>query len=263
MSLLRFPSTLRIRNRNSGLHAKVAAKSGRANRLSPHGSLHRWQRGPRWQTCPRLVGFQSTIEREFFELFCSVDGVGVKKALRAMVQPVQDIAVTIEQQDAKGLSALPGVGPATAERIIAKLRRKMPRFALLVRRDAPGMEPQAPGLIDETFEALVVLGHAEADARRLIEQALAGGKKFKDSESMIQAIYENKPAQKKPSSSANPEFDSNSWSCLRQNLCLNHLFAFLSKIRQTVASDPIGGASIAANHDRSPSLLLLFRNDSP
>ncbi len=115
---------------------------------------------------PRLVGFMTTIERDFFELFCSVDGVGVKKALRAMVQPVQDIAVTIEKQDAKGLAALPGVGPATAERIIAKLRRKMPRFALLVRREIPGSEPQAPGLIEETFEALVVLGHGEADARR-------------------------------------------------------------------------------------------------
>lgn len=138
---------------------------------------------------PKLVGFQSTIEREFFELFCSVDGVGVKKALRAMVLPVQDIAVTIEQQDAKGLSALPGVGPATAERIIAKLRRKMPRFALLVRRDLPGAEPQAPGLIEETYEALIVLGHVEADARRLIEQALSGSKKYKDSESLIQAIY--------------------------------------------------------------------------
>lgn len=138
---------------------------------------------------PKLVGFLTTIERDFFELFCSVDGVGVKKALRAMVQPVQDIAVTIEQQDAKGLSALPGVGPATAERIIAKLRRKMPRFALLVRREMPGMEPQTLSLIEETFEALVVLGHAEADARRLIDQAVAGGKKYKDSESMIQAIY--------------------------------------------------------------------------
>jgi Holliday junction DNA helicase RuvA len=138
---------------------------------------------------PRLVGFLTPVEREFFELFCSVDGVGVKKALRAMVQPVQDIAVVIEQQDAKGLSALPGVGPATAERIIAKLRRKMPRFALMVRRDVPGIEPQVPGLVEETFEALVVLGHAEADARRLIETALSGGKKFKDSESMIQAIY--------------------------------------------------------------------------
>lgn len=138
---------------------------------------------------PRLVGFLTTIERDFFELFCSVDGVGVKKALRAMVQPVQDIAVTIEKQDAKGLAALPGVGPATAERIIAKLRRKMPRFALLVRREIPDFDTQAPGLVDETFEALVVLGHSEADARKLIEQALAGTKKYKDSESLIQAIY--------------------------------------------------------------------------
>ena len=138
---------------------------------------------------PKLVGFLTTIERDFFELFCSVDGVGVKKALRAMVRPVQDTAIMIEQQDAKGLSTLPGVGPATAEKIIATLRRKMPRFALLVRREMPGAEVQKPGVVDETFQALLVLGHNEADARRLIEQALAGSKKFKDTESMIQAIY--------------------------------------------------------------------------
>jgi Holliday junction DNA helicase RuvA len=73
----------------------------------------------------------------------------------------------IEQQDAKGLSSLPGVGPATAEKIIATLRRKMPRFALLVRRDAPGLEPQKPGVVDETFEALIVLGHSEADSSQI------------------------------------------------------------------------------------------------
>ena len=39
---------------------------------------------------PRLIGFTTVIEREFFEMFCSVDGVGVKKALRGMVRPVQD-----------------------------------------------------------------------------------------------------------------------------------------------------------------------------
>ncbi len=81
---------------------------------------------------PRLVGFLSEAEREFFELFCSVDGVGVKKALRAMVRPVREVATAIEEQDATVLSSLPGVGPATAERIIAKLRRKVPKFALLV-----------------------------------------------------------------------------------------------------------------------------------
>jgi len=85
---------------------------------------------------PRLIGFLTEVEREFFELFCSVDGVGVKKALRAMVRPVKEVATSIEEQDAKGLSALPGIGPAMAERIIAKLRRKVPKFARRVRDPA-------------------------------------------------------------------------------------------------------------------------------
>ncbi|MFN5102062.1 MAG: Holliday junction branch migration protein RuvA [Planctomycetota bacterium] len=144
---------------------------------------------------PKLVGFLTTSERDFFELFCSVDGVGFKKALRAMTKPVQDTAVLIEQQDAKGLSSLPGVGPATAEKIIATLRRKMPRFALLVRQEAPGAELQTTGVVEETFQALLVLGHSEADAKRLIDQAIAGGKKFKDSESMIHAIYQRQTGQ--------------------------------------------------------------------
>jgi Holliday junction DNA helicase RuvA len=144
---------------------------------------------------PKLVGFLSTAERDFFELFCSVDGVGVKKALRAMTKPVQDTAVLIEQQDAKGLSSLPGVGPATAEKIIATLRRKMPRFALLVRQLPQGIEPQTTGVVDETYQALLVLGHSESDAKRLIEQALVGGKKFKDSEAMIHAIYQRQTGQ--------------------------------------------------------------------
>ena len=138
---------------------------------------------------PRLVGFLSTPERDFFELFCSVDGVGVKKALRAMTQPVQDIAIMVEQQEAKGLSGLPGIGPATAERIIAKLRRKMPKFALLVRRETPAGEKLKDGVVEDTYHALLALGHAESDARQLIAQALASGGKFKDTESLIQAIY--------------------------------------------------------------------------
>ena len=50
---------------------------------------------------PRLVGFLSAIDREFFEIFCSVDGVGVRKALRAMVRPVRELARTIQDQDVK------------------------------------------------------------------------------------------------------------------------------------------------------------------
>ncbi len=141
---------------------------------------------------PRLVGFLSEVEREFFELFCSVDGVGVKKALRAMVRPVRDVAEAIESQDAKSLSGLPGVGPAVAERVIAKLRRKMPKFALLVARSAPDSEDSADkGLVEETYEVLRELGHTESEARRLLEAAMAEKKKYKDIESLLHAVYRN------------------------------------------------------------------------
>ena len=148
----------------------------------------------RGRLTPRMVGFTSSIEREFFELFCQVDGVGVKKALRAMVRPVQEVAVLIEDQDAKGLAALPGIGPATAERVIAKLRRKVPKFALLVGRDAPHMEPRERDLASEAFETLRALGHSESDARRLIDDALTRKKKYKDVEELLRTIYENRDA---------------------------------------------------------------------
>lgn len=142
---------------------------------------------------PRLIGFLTEPERQFFELFCSVDGVGTKKALRAMVRPVKELAVMIEQQDTKGLSALPGVGPATSERIIAKLRRKMPRFALMVDRERVGEQLDLPtAVVTDTFDALLALGHGESDARSLIDEALVGGKRFKDSESLLTAIYQKR-----------------------------------------------------------------------
>ncbi|MDY0167003.1 MAG: Holliday junction branch migration protein RuvA [Thermoguttaceae bacterium] len=139
---------------------------------------------------PRLIGFLSEAEREFFELFCSVDGVGVRKALRAMVRPVREVATAIEEQDAKALSALPGIGPAMSERIVAKLRRKVPKFALLVaRQEAAGAEVQLD-LVSEAYEALRTLGHGEADARKLLDAALATGRKFKDVQALLQAVYE-------------------------------------------------------------------------
>ena len=139
---------------------------------------------------PRLIGFLSEVEREFFELFCSVDGVGVKKALRAMVRPVKEVATAIEEQDAKGLSSLPSIGPAMAERIIAKLRRKVPKFALMVARGEQHEAEVEPDVVSETFEVLRTLGHSESEARRLLDTALGSKKKFKDVQTLIEAIYQ-------------------------------------------------------------------------
>jgi len=140
---------------------------------------------------PRMIGFLTEVEREFFELFCSVDGVGVKKALRAMVRPVKEVATAIEDQDAKSLASLPGIGPAMSERIIAKLRRKVPKFALMVARGEIEAEIE-PDVISETFDVLRNLGHGDSDARRLIDAALSAKKKYKDVQSLLQAIYEQR-----------------------------------------------------------------------
>lgn len=143
----------------------------------------------RGRLTPRLIGFTNDVEREFFDAICSEDGVGVKKALRAIVRPVREVAAAIEEQDVKQLSALPGIGPAVAERIVAKLRRKMAKFALMIDSDLPPDEGGAGDLFSEAYEALLSLGHTSADARQKIEDVSEGGKKFKSVEDLLAEVY--------------------------------------------------------------------------
>ena len=147
---------------------------------------------------PRLVGFLSVIDREFFDTFCSVDGVGVRKALRAMVRPTRELARTIQEQDVKSLATYPGIGEATAERIVAKLRRKVGKFTLIVGQDAGdpataqasgALDNAEPDVIRDTFSALLSVGHNESQARQAIDRALVGKKKFRTVADLIEAIY--------------------------------------------------------------------------
>ena len=137
---------------------------------------------------PRLVGFLSEVEREFFELLCEVEKVGVRNALRAIVRPVAEIAAAIDDQDTKLLASLPGIGAATAEQMVAKLRRKMPKFALLVARDTPG-DVRGLDVYGETYDVLRSLGHSESDARRLVEALRNEKKKVRDVQEALEVIY--------------------------------------------------------------------------
>jgi holliday junction DNA helicase RuvA len=148
---------------------------------------------------PRLIGFLSPIDREFFDIFCSVDGVGVRKALRAMVRPVRELARTIQDQDVKLLATYPGIGEAMAERIVAKLRRKVGKFALIISTEPAGAalaetngaaQNAGPDVIRDTYAALLSVGHTESQARQAIDRVLAGKKKFKTVADMIEAIYQ-------------------------------------------------------------------------
>ena len=93
------------------------------------------------------------------------------------------------QQDLKQLSALPGIGAALAERIVAKLRRKMAKFALMIARDVPPEREAERGVMNDAYEALLTLGHTAPEARQKIEHIASAGKRFKSVEEVLEEIY--------------------------------------------------------------------------
>jgi Holliday junction DNA helicase RuvA len=147
---------------------------------------------------PRLIGFTTEHELEFFDLFCTVDKVGTRKALKALVRPVKEIADAIQRQDSKWLTTLPGVGAATAEQIIATLRRKVTRFALMTpappapEGGAAGPAPAAVvdgNVLEEAYQALLSIGHCPVEARHRLDQVFTGGRSFKSVEEVLLEIY--------------------------------------------------------------------------
>src|SRR5262245_16986680 len=143
---------------------------------------------------PRFIGFLGEAELEFFELFCTVDKVGVRKAIKALMRPVREIADAIQRQDAKWLTTLPGVGAATAEQIVATLRRKVTKFALMAAPAVDGASAPAATVVDgnlleDAYQALLSVGHSPFEARDRLDKALAGGKKLKTVEEILLEIY--------------------------------------------------------------------------
>jgi holliday junction DNA helicase RuvA len=146
---------------------------------------------------PRLIGFAQEAELEFFELFCTVDKVGVRKAMKALIRPIKDIADAIQRQDTKWLTTLPGIGPATAEQTVATLRRKVTKFALMAgpRTDgaaAPTPSAVAGDVLEDAYRALLTVGHSPTEARDRLDRAIAGGKSYNSVEDILLAIYQQK-----------------------------------------------------------------------
>jgi Holliday junction DNA helicase RuvA len=142
---------------------------------------------------PRLIGFAHEAELEFFDLFCTIDKVGVRKAMKALVRPIRDIADAIQRQDAKWLTTLPGIGPATAEQAVATLRRKVTKFALM-KAPADDGKPASPSavegnVIEDTYQALIGVGHSPQEARDRLDRVLATGKTYKNSQEILLDIY--------------------------------------------------------------------------
>ena len=138
-----------------------------------------------------LIGFLNEVEREFFERFISVSGVGPKAALKAFAQPVPAIAKAIDEGDLGALKALPGIGEQRAKEIVAKLQGKVGKFALIQSR-----EPSAPeavngrrGIEDEALSVLLQLEYKKHEAKDMIKAALARSSHVKTAEELLNEVY--------------------------------------------------------------------------
>ena len=86
-------------------------------------TYHYYQSDPS-KSIPVLIGFSNRIEKEFFEKFITVSGVGPKAAVKALKPPIPEIAAAIDAADLSFLKSLPGIGEQRAKEIIAKLQGK-------------------------------------------------------------------------------------------------------------------------------------------
>ncbi len=140
---------------------------------------------------PRLVGFFEPQDRSFFELLTTVPGFGVKKALKSLIIPIRDIAMAIETEQSKVLTNLPGIGPRMAEKIIAELKGKTYLYALMKETEPLSIKKEKDvDFKKEVLEALMQAQYKQREAERIIEKAVATGKKFKSPEEMLQAIFQ-------------------------------------------------------------------------
>ena len=140
----------------------------------------------RGNLAPRLVGFLTEQDREFFRLFTTVKGIGMRKALRALVRPLGEVAAAIQARDARFLQLLPEIGKRTAEQVIAELHGKVDAFAV----GAPAPErAEMPEAAAEAVAVLVQLGERRADAMALVQRVLAAAPEMNSPEVIIQHAY--------------------------------------------------------------------------
>ena len=119
-----------------------------------------------------LYGFATLLEQELFERLIGVSGIGPKVALAVLsgIEP-QDLIHAIERGDLARLTAIPGVGKKTSERIVLELKDRLPR-AQAVARAAGAAPPEAPVMRDDVVSALVNLGYHRPLAEKAAEAAI-------------------------------------------------------------------------------------------
>ncbi len=120
-----------------------------------------------------LFGFATELEQLLFERLIGVSGIGPKVALAVLsgIEP-EELVRAVRTKDTARLTAIPGVGKKTAERIGLELKDRLPR-ALVGAPGVPAPGGEAGGgLRDDLLSAMVNLGYQRAAAEKAIDRVV-------------------------------------------------------------------------------------------
>ena len=136
-----------------------------------------------------LYGFSSAQERELFLLLMRVSGIGPKLAL-AMIgaQEPDALVLAIKTQDAKALSALPGIGKKTAERLILELTDRLQHWSYSGESEPPA--PANPARQDAEL-ALLGLGYSQKEINNLFKNT--AGVEQLSTEELVRVALQSSP----------------------------------------------------------------------
>ena len=117
-----------------------------------------------------LYGFRTAGEKLCFQLLITVSGIGPKLARDILSNcQVEDLAAALTRGDLVRLSAIPGIGKKTAERLVLELKDKIARLNVPLPAREQTTTAGAADLRDDVASALVNLGYKEAQVRKTLD----------------------------------------------------------------------------------------------
>ncbi|MFH1846910.1 MAG: Holliday junction branch migration protein RuvA [Candidatus Omnitrophota bacterium] len=154
-------------------------------------TYHYYQMEPS-RAVPVLIGFNNEVEREFFEKFISVSGVGPRAACRALAEPFSAIAGAIDSGDTAFLKRLPGIGEQRARLIIAKLQGKVGKYGLIKDKEFGATDTSYADIKKEALEILLQLQYRQNEAENMINKALERSPSLETSEDLLNEVYKER-----------------------------------------------------------------------
>jgi len=144
------------------------------------------------KSVPVLIGFLNDIEKDFFEVFITVSGIGPRAALKALNKPISEIARAIDEGDLVFLKSLPGIGEQRAKEIIAKLQNKIGRFGLIQDNAEKNIQTKAKDIAAEALAVLMQLEYKKAEALSMINKAQDSHPDLQTTEELLNMVYKQK-----------------------------------------------------------------------